>query len=124
MVQPSRSEIKKKKRILTRKIKRHGIEVVSRKEQPMPKMEVEVAKLKKQDIEERPVSSSWIATLGYEKGGWLGLKTGTATMETKKGYRYEIDMPFDVFEEWFYAHSKGTFFNYAVRDKYPIRRVS
>lgn len=45
-------------------------------------------------------------------------------MVTLAGYGYEIYIPFDVWEEWYYAMSKGTFFNVKIKDKYPIARVS
>ena len=73
--------------------------------------------MKRQQMELAAVSSSWIADLAYDKG----LKY--ATMVLKDGHIYTIKMDFKTFEEWYYSHSKGTFFNQKIRDKYTIRRL-
>ena len=105
-----------RKRLLSRRYKTKKIEIVSRKGQPQ--VVAEVRRIKSSRISQvgGSISSSWIAYLN-----WLG--NNKAIMKTKEGYNYEIAIPFEVFERWFYANSKGTFFNYEVKDKYPIRRT-
>ena len=89
------------------------IDIVSRRGQPQ--VSADVRRLKEQAMG-GPVSSSWIAAL-YWKGSW-------AVMELINGYSYNIVIPFEIFEQWYYAHSKGTFFNGNVKDKYKIVRFT
>jgi len=44
-------------------------------------------------------------------------------MVLKNGYIYHFKIPFRIWEGWYYAHSKGTYFNYVIKDKYPYRRI-
>lgn len=108
---PTRRELVYKKRALTRKAKTRRIEIVSRRGQPQ--ITAVVQQLKEQ-IMGGVVSSSWIAGL-YWKGKWV-------LMELINGYSYNVYIPFRVFEEWYYAHSKGTFFNGNIKDKFKVVR--
>lgn len=99
-----------RKRLLSRRYKTREIKIVSRKGQPQ--ITAEVRKLKPQAGIGGPVSSSWIAAL-FWPGQW-------ARMELIKGGAYHVYCPFEVFERWYYAHSKGTFFNYEIKDKYQV----
>jgi len=112
----SRRDIVYRKRVLSRKVKHRKIAVVSRKGQPQ--VTIEAPAMKKQELEMAAVASSWISHLSYDKG------LGYATMVLIDGHIYKIlKLPFKVFEEWYYAHSKGTFFNKNIRDKYTIQRL-
>lgn len=110
-----RARLKRKvKRVITKRR-----EIIQRAAQPKGAvMMARVPDIKPTDFPMRPVSSSWIAELGYY------LSSKTAMMVTLRGYGYEIyGISFDMFVNWFYAMSKGTFFNYRIRDKYTIARV-
>lgn len=111
----TRREIVYRKRLLSRKAKRRKIAIVSRRGQPQ--VTVEVPTFKKQSFELKAVSSSWIADLGYIK------EQNIATMVLLDGKIYHFQIPFKLFEAWYYAHSKGTFFNSMIKDKYPYRRI-
>jgi len=104
-----------KKRFISRRPKTREIEIVSRRGQPQ--VTVQVPALKRQELEMASVASSWISHLSYDKG------LGYATMVLIDGHIYTIKMPFKVFEEWFHAHSKGTFFNRRVRTQFTVRRL-
>ena len=111
----NRRTIVYRKRALSRKVKHRTIKVVSRKGQPQ--VTIEAPAMKKQQLELAGVASSWISNLAYDKG------LGYATMMLLDGHVYTIKMPFKVFEEWYYAHSKGTFFNERLKDNYTVRRL-
>ena len=129
---PTRREAVYRKRLLSRKVKTKKVRVITRKEQPSllrgetvsvrgPKGQVlivpmqEVRALKKREMG-GPVSSSWIAMIEWNPNGY-------AYFETLQGFRYNVFIPFDMFEEWFYAHSKGTYFNYMIKDKFKVERA-
>ena len=112
----NRREIAYRKRALSRRAKTRKIEIVSRRGQPQ--VIVDVPAMKRQQLEMMAVSSSWISNLAYDKG------LRYATMVLKDGHIYKIlKLPFKIFEEWYYAHSKGTFFNENIRNKYTIQRL-
>ena len=114
----SQRQIRYKKRAITRKVKRHKVKVVTRKGQPIQDLEIEVPKLKKQDIGGR-VASSWIANIIWHE------KRNHAVMSLIKNHRvYDVFIPFKVFEQWYWAHSKGTFFNGNIKGKYRVERVA
>jgi len=131
----SHRDLAYKKRLLSRKSKRHIVTIVTRKEQPSAlygKAETvrlggqvyimqaaEVEALKTQDVALSRVSSSWIAALGYIK------KRKVVTMNLIDGHIYHIiGVPFKVFEEWYNAHSKGTFWHVKnIRDKYKVVKI-
>lgn len=101
-----------------KRVKTHRVEIVSRKAQPKWKITAIVPKMEKVDIPMLPVSSSWIQSLSYHRKGRF------AVMSLLNGYEYQIfGMSWEKFESWYYAHSKGTFFNYRVKDKYRIVRI-
>lgn len=104
-----------RKRLLTRKAKTRRIAIVSRVGQPQ--VVAEVPRLVRQDIE-GPVSSSWISNLAWDNTRKIAL------MLLINGYFYDVFIPFNVFEEWFAAHSKGTFFNQRIRKKYDVVRTN
>ena len=110
-----------KKRLISRKIKRRKITVITRRTQPAQAQdrEVMIQALKKQDIYPKAVSSSWIAKLGYNA------KRRTVIMDLISGHSYHIlGVPFKVFEEWIAAHSKGTFWHVKnIRDNYKVMKV-
>lgn len=88
------------------------IDIISRKEQPIPVLRTKVGKLKFKDYELRPVSSSFITHIGYTiRGGLLRI------VMNGRGYMY-LDVPFKLFEEFYYAHSKGTFYNLKIKGQY------
>lgn len=110
--------LKEKRRLITRRKKKVTIRIITRKEQPMPVhlQTMQVTALARQDVPLQRVSSSWIRELGYHR------KEKFAVMTTKQGYGYYIRCPWKVFMEWFFAHSKGTYFNRLVKGKYKITR--
>ena len=87
--------------------------IVSRKGQPQVFTQVEP--LEKRDYL-GTVSSSWLSTIGYIYNKRMGLFT---TQKSPKLYRI-LNFDFETFEEWYYAGSKGTFWNDFIRDQYTI----
>ena len=104
-----------RQRLLSRKAKTKKIAIVSRRGQPQ--VVSEVKRLVKQDIE-GPVSSSWIANLAWDDNRNIAL------MLLINGYFYDVYIPFKIFEEWYYAHSKGTYFNGNIKGKYNVVRTN
>ena len=105
------------KRLISRKYKTRKVDVISRRSQPGWKREQEVRKLKPKILSQigGNVSSSWIAVIEW--------RNTHAFMKTLDGYDYNVFIPFKVMEAWYYAHSKGTFFNYMIKDKYKVVRA-
>ena len=139
-----RGEPRAKRSKIRHKEKKKKIAIVTRKEQPMPKsgimatarsekgmpifMQVmEVTALEKADISLQRVSSSWIKEIGYHRKDKIGVMT-TLPMKRKNGTTYAsrgyniLRFPWSRFEQFYYAHSKGTFFNYFIKGKYKIER--
>lgn len=112
----TRRQIVYRKRLLSRRHKTRTIPIISRKGQPQVS-KAEIAAMKKQSFELKAVASSWIADIGYIK------EQNLATMVLINGYIYHFQIPFKLFEEWLHAHSKGTFFNRMIKDKYPYTRI-
>lgn len=108
-----------KRKLLTRKIKTKEIAIVTRKEQPVPAKFIyaEAKALSSKYVQGGMVSSSWISEVE-----WLPKKKA-AFMSTINGWEYLFYIPFTIFEQWYYAHSKGTYFNYYVKDKYRYTRL-
>ena len=105
------------RKLISRKVKKLTLDIVSRRDQPQ--VRASVPKLKKQSIELGKVSSSWITALSYAK------ETKVASMLLKDGKLYHYyDIPFRVFEAWYHAHSKGTFHNLYIRGNYDYRRIA
>ena len=68
-----------------------------------------------------PVSSSWIAALGWE--GVRG-KPGKVRMETKDGNVYEFfGVPWTFYRLWLESESHGRFYAKSIRGRYPEHRV-
>lgn len=89
------------------------IEIVSRRGQPQVRIIIE--RLEKTNYIAISISSSWLATYSYYYKERIGVFT------TLTGRQYKIlAFDFETWEEWYYSHSKGTFFNQRIRDKYTI----
>ena len=99
---------------ISRKPRRRTITIVSRVGQPQITTKIEP--LERKSYPPTSVSSTWLSTIGY----FFNAKIGTFTTKTGRQYKI-IDFDFETFEEWYYAHSKGTFFNQRIRDKYTIK---
>lgn len=68
-----------------------------------------------QRLDEESVFSSWIDELDYDDGNVI--------MTLLSGRAYQIrDVPYDVFEEWLQASSKGKFFHSDIKGLYDITR--
>lgn len=108
-----------KKRLISRREKTKEIAIITRKEQPQHTkfIYVEAKALSPKYIQGGMVSSSWI-----EEVQWIP-EQKAAYMSTQTGYEYYFYIPFAIFEQWYYAHSKGTYFNYYIKDKYRYRRL-
>lgn len=101
--------VRYKKSWLLKRQKMRDVDVVSRKGQPQ--VQARVKRLKNEDIPLTPVASSWIEAIG-----WMD---GEAVMKVKgRPTPYTMQMPFKVFEEWYYALSKGSYFNTHIRGNY------
>ena len=88
--------------------------IVSRKGQPQ--IFAEVQPLERRNYPPESISSSWLSTYGY----FYNEKVGTFT--TKSGRQYKIfNFDFETWEGWYYAHSKGTYFNEFIKEQYTIR---
>lgn len=106
------------KRKAQRIIKRHKaphivkrkIEIIARKGQPTGVQEIP-------DIPGGPVASSWISRTTWDDGNF-------AVMTTMAGYVYAVYIPFRVYQEWYWALSKGTFFNKRIKNQYKVKRLS
>ena len=88
--------------------------IVSRKGQPQ--VFTEVKGLERRDYPPESISSSWLSTYGY----FFNAKIGTFTTRTGRQYKI-LNFDFETFEEWYYALSKGTFWNDFIRDQYTIQ---
>lgn len=115
----TRKQPKIKTTRLRHKPKKKTIEIVSRRSQGRSFIRsAEVTALDKKASSGGMVSSSWIQEI-Y----WLA-ERNWAHMVLQNGYSYNVYIPFMVYEQWFYAHSKGTFFNYIIKDKYDVVRTA
>ena len=88
--------------------------IVSRKGQPQ--IFTKIKALERKNYPPTSVSSSWLSTYGY----FYNDKIGTFTTKTGRQYKI-INFDFDTWEEWYYAHSKGTYFNEFIKDQYTIK---
>lgn len=117
MARPKREShrtIAYRKRLISRKPKKKIIEIVSRKGQPQ--VFAEVKRLKKAQVG-GPVASSWISDIIWDNNRNIAL------MRLLDGKFYDVFIKFELFEEWFFAHSKGTFFNSRIKDKHKVVRT-
>lgn len=106
---PARGAVKYKRSRILKRVKRKKIEVISRKAQPQWKIKVRVSRLEKKVSVEGEVASSWIAALKWDADKKI------AIMYLLSGLWYSYKIPFAKFEGWYYAHSKGTYFNEVIR---------
>ena len=74
--------------------------------------------LEVKDYEMTPVSSSWVNEVGYDS---RNKRLMISTDSGRAGYWEGV--PFKVFEELFYAMSKGTFLNRYVKGKFDWSRM-
>ena len=65
-----------------------------------------------------PVSSSLLAAAAYSTGATLDLAFQTGAV-----YRY-FGVPRLVFDQLIAAESKGAYFNRAIRNRFPYRRLA
>ena len=104
----------KKSRILKR-TKLRTLKSISRKGQPSPV--ITVPRIEKAISPGGGVASSWISALQWDND------KKDALMYLINGYLYSFKIPFKIFEQWFYATSKGTFFNYMIKGRYKYKRL-
>jgi len=111
----SRKAKRKAERIIERHkaphIAKRKIEIISRRGQPQATQMIE-------DIKGGPVASSWISKITWDDAG------NFAVMSLISGYIYAIYIPMSIYQEWFWAHSKGTFFNTKIKKQYKVKRLS
>jgi hypothetical protein len=88
------------------------ITVISRRTDPHHKIRIKVHRLDKKVAASGNVSSSWISYLEWNPFAQ------TVTMGLIDGWNYVYRMPFKLFEGWYYAHSKGTYWHVRLRGKY------
>ncbi|MFX1371345.1 MAG: KTSC domain-containing protein [Promethearchaeota archaeon] len=86
----------------------------TRKEQPPAIGPMRVGRLVWKDYPMMPVSSTNIAGFEYIKGKTIEAGELKVQFLSGKMAKY-YDVPFSIFEEFYYAHSKGTFFYYNIR---------
>jgi len=79
------------------------VEIVTRKEQPIGDITVRVGRLERRSYPMAPVSSSNVSEAGYD------LPQGVMTLVFTTGKTYGYFVPFEIWEQFYYAHSKGTF---------------
>ena len=92
------------------------IEPVTRKEQPPAIGPIRVGRLEWKDYPMKPVSSTNVAMMGYMKGRTMA--TGRCYVDFLNGKSVVLyDFPFSLWEEFYYAHSKGTFYYYNIRQQ-------
>lgn len=63
-------------------------------------------------MNEEAVLSSWIDELVYDED------EGICTMILLNGREYDIPIPEEVYQEWLYASSKGSFWHTDIKDIY------
>jgi hypothetical protein len=69
-------------------------------------------------VEREPVSSSNIASVGYDPG------SETLEVEFLDGYVYQYyNVPQGIYDELMGAPSKGKFLAYQIKDRFPFSRV-
>lgn len=79
------------------------LDIVTRKEQPIGDITVRVGRLPRRSYPMTSVSSTNVAKGGYD------LPQGILWIDFLSGSSYGYYVPFEIFEEFYYAHSKGTF---------------
>jgi len=102
-----------KKSWLRKRVKKEKMTMVARRGQPQAVSRVPV--LREAEIGGR-VSSSWIAEIQWDTA------RNRALMILLNGYVYDVLIPFKIFRQWYWAVSKGTYFNYNIKDKFVVKR--
>lgn len=108
------SQVRHLKRLISRHPKRRKIEIVARRGQPQ--VTALVPRIRKEDVG-GSVASSWISALAWDE------TRGITLMSLLDGKLYDVPIPFKMFERWFYALSKGTFFNRVIRHSRYYDRI-
>ena len=104
-------------KVLPRKQKYQMQELKSVSRRGQPQLIIKVPKMIETADIGGVVSSSWIAAIYWYAAAKM------AYMVLLNGYEYEVFIPFSVLEQWYWAHSKGTFFNGNIKGKYRVVRV-
>ncbi len=65
-------------------------------------------------IEEDPVESSWLQDLSYDE------KTNNVIMSTRRDDYVIYNVPFETYQGWVDAGSKGTYFHRFIKNNYRI----
>lgn len=69
-------------------------------------------------MQREPVSSSNIASVGYDAG------SQTLEVEFQDGYVYQYyNVPQGIYDELMSAPSKGKFLAFQIKDRFPFSRV-
>lgn len=110
----SNAQVRHLKRLISRHPKKRKIEIVARKGQPQ--VIARVSRFKKEDVG-GAVASSWISALAWDE------TRGITLMSLIDGKLYDVPIPFKMFEQWFYALSKGTFFNRVIKHSRYYNRI-
>lgn len=101
----------------SKRVQMKAMEIISRRTQPRWRITILQPELDKEVTVGGRVASSWIRALAWDNN------RGVALMYLLSGRLYEYVLPFYIFEMWFYAHSKGTYFHYKNIRKYPCTRL-
>lgn len=132
-VKTRKKKVKERQLPQSKKRRMREVAIITRKEQPFPmtgkitriesstgkSLYARVATVPKLEIAAGVggmISSSWISSLEWQ-GKWV-------LMTLLNGYSYNVYINKRLFEQWFYAHSKGTFFNYMIKGKFKVVRAA
>lgn len=103
-----------KRGFMGRFIPSRKLEIVTRKEEPVGDITIRVGRLVWKDYGWTSVSSTNISAICYFRGRTPA--TGKCMVEFISGKTVALyDFPFKLFEEFYYAHSKGTFYYRKIR---------
>jgi hypothetical protein len=97
------------------KFQTQKIQLIARKGQPRPFARVPVLIRGEAG---GPVASTWISRLEWD------VKNRDALMLLDNGYFYKIKMSWKQFQAWYYAPSKGTYFNEFIKGKRTVTRLN
>ena len=110
----ARAKAKKKAPL---RLQMKAMEIISRRTQPKWRINILQPELDKEITVGGRVASSWIKALAWDDS------KGAVLMYLLSGRLYEYILPFYIFEGWFYAHSKGTYFHYKNIRQYKCTRL-
>ena len=85
------------------------VTIITRKDQPAGVMPVRVRRLIRKSYPMKRVSSTNVAMIGYD------LPQGIIWVDFISGTTYGYYTPFEIFEDFYYAHSKGTFIHVVLK---------